>query len=96
MKRSNRTVRVTGPESRIERWYRINAKAIQGPDGLPLYTVTVIEDVTEVKRRSSRNGCWREPASRCDSNDYRTLDQVAGLVVPKFADWCDHHPRRRR
>ena len=78
-------VRVTGPESRIERWYRINAKAIEGPDGLPLYTVTVIEDVTEVKRAElAQRLLARTGELLASSNDYRrTLDQVRGARRPR-------------
>ncbi len=82
-------LRVTDPETHVERWYRTNAQAIEGPDG-PLYSVTVIEDVTDVKRAEfAQRLLARTGELLAASPDYRhTLDEVAHMVVPEFADWC--------
>lgn len=73
-----------------ERWMRTKARAIEGTDGEPLYSVTVIEDVTEVKRAEfSHRLLARSGELLPHSADYhRTLERVPQLVVPEFADWC--------
>lgn len=84
------TLRMTERSSGTERWLRAKARPITGPDGKVLYSVTVIEDVTDVKRAEfferllARTGELISP-----SIDYaRTLDEVARLLVPEFSEWC--------
>ena len=73
-----------------ERWTRTKAQAIKGPAGEVLYSVTAIEDVTEVKRAEfSHKLLARTGELLSHSGDYRaTLEQVPRLLVPEFADWC--------
>jgi PAS domain S-box-containing protein len=73
-----------------ERWQLTKAKPITGPDGKVLYSVTAIEDVTEVKRAEfAQRLLARAGNLLASSTDYRrTLSEIATLLVPEFADWC--------
>jgi PAS domain S-box-containing protein len=80
------TDRITG----VERWNLTKANPIEGADGKVLYSVTAIEDVTEVKRAEfAQRLLARTGELLAASTDYRrTLRDVAALAVPEFADWC--------
>ena len=82
-----------------ERWLITRAKPILGADGRALYSVTAIEDVTEVKRgESAQRLLARIGGFLSSSTDYRgMLRGLASLTVPAFADWCtvDMLGRRR-
>ncbi|MGH2951368.1 MAG: SpoIIE family protein phosphatase, partial [Solirubrobacterales bacterium] len=84
------TLRVTDRASHRERWYQTRARAIEGTDGGILYSVTAIEDVTDVKRAEfSQRLLARTGELLSHSIDYLgTLDEVARMLVPEFADWC--------
>ena len=73
-----------------ERWTRTKARAIEGPAGEALYSVTAIEDVTDVKRSEFANRLLARTGELVShSGDYRTtLELVPELLVPEFADWC--------
>ena len=73
-----------------ERWTRTKARAIEGTEGEILYSVTAIEDVTDVKRAEFANGLLARTGELVShSSDYRaTLERVPELLVPEFADWC--------
>jgi sigma-B regulation protein RsbU (phosphoserine phosphatase) len=83
-------VRATDVRTRREAWLRARWQPIEGPGGHPLYSVTVIEDVTDVKRAEFAQGLLARTGELLASSlDYwRTLDEVAHLAVPEFADWC--------
>jgi serine phosphatase RsbU (regulator of sigma subunit)/PAS domain-containing protein len=87
---SSLIVRVTDPRRRREGWFRVRSQPIEGPEGLALYSVTAIEDVTDVKRAEFAQALLaRTGELLASSTDYwRTLDEVAHLVVPELADWC--------
>ena len=80
------TDRVTGEE----RWTRTKARAIAGPDGRILYSVTAIEDVTDVKRAELSQRLLAKLGQLISaSDDYLDmLEQVPRLLVGEFADWC--------
>ncbi len=84
------TLRATERSSGRERWFRVKAQTIEGPRGDVLYSVTAIEDVTEVKRAEFMSSLLaRTGELLSDSVDYRrTLERVPELLVPDFADWC--------
>jgi PAS domain S-box-containing protein len=84
------TLRVTDRATGQERWVRTKARPIEGTSGEILYSVTAIEDVTEVKRAEfSQRLLARTGELIAHSDDYgRTLDEIASLLVPEFADWC--------
>jgi serine phosphatase RsbU (regulator of sigma subunit) len=69
---------------------RTKARVIEGTQGEALYSVTAIEDVTDVKRAEfSHRLLARSGELLSHSTDYRrTLERVPHLVVPEFADWC--------
>jgi PAS domain S-box-containing protein len=83
-------LRVTERDTRQERWYLTRVRPIEGPDGALMYSVTAIEDVTEVKRAEFSQRLFASTGELLsESTDYvGTLDRVAHLLVPEFADWC--------
>lgn len=83
-------LRVTDREGGPERWLITRAKPILGPDGRALYSVTAIEDVTEVKRGEfAQRLLARIGGFLASSTDYRgMLRGLASLTVPAFAEWC--------
>ncbi len=84
------TLRVTDRVGGRERWMRTKARVIEGTQGEALYSVTAIEDVTDVKRAEfSHRLLARSGELLSHSTNYRrTLERVPHLVVPEFADWC--------
>ncbi len=84
------TLRATDRATGRERWTRTKAQAIKGAAGEVLYSVSAIEDVTEVKRAEFSNKLLARTGELLShSSDYRaTLEQVPRLLVPDFADWC--------
>jgi PAS domain S-box-containing protein len=86
------TDRVTGEE----RWTRTKARAIAGPDGRILYSVTAIEDVTDVKRAELSQRLLAQFGQLISaSDDYLDmLAQIPRLLVGEFADWCSVNVHR--
>jgi PAS domain S-box-containing protein len=84
------TLRITDRATGRERWMRTKARAIKGTSGEVLYSVTAIEDVTDVKRAEHTHRLLdRTGELLSDVVDYRrTLERVPQLLVPQFADWC--------
>ena len=84
------TVRAVDRETGAERWTRTKSRAIEGPDGEVLYTVTAIEDVTDVKRAelSQRLLARAGEIVEHSSSHERMLKAASRLLVPEFADWC--------
>lgn len=69
---------------------RLNAAPIHERDGTIQTAVVVFEDITE-QRRNERALEFLIEASEilAKSLDYETtLESVAGLIVPRLADWC--------
>lgn len=83
-------MRVVDRRSGLERWMRTKSRAIENAQGEPLYSLTAIEDVTDVKRAEfAQRVLARTGELVAHSGDpSRMLDQVPRLVVPEFADWC--------
>jgi len=83
-------LRTTSRVDGTERWVITRAKPILGPDGKALYSVTAIEDVTEVKRAEfAQRLLARVGELLASSTDYqRMLHGLASLMAPEFADWC--------
>ena len=83
-------VRAVDLETGTERWTRAKSKAIEGPDGEVLFTVTAIEDVTDVKRAElSQRLLARAGELTVNAGSHREMLGVASkLLVPEFADWC--------
>ena len=83
-------LRVAGRDGESERWLITRAKPILGSGGRALYSVTAIEDVTDVKRAEHAQRLLARVgdvvASMTDSQGM--LREVAALMVPEFADCC--------
>jgi serine phosphatase RsbU (regulator of sigma subunit) len=79
-------IRATGDE----RWLLHKATPVFDPDGSVSLIVSVIEDLTEVKRAELAQRVLAEAGQELSSSlDYeRTLQRVAELAVPRLADWC--------
>jgi len=79
-------VKATGEE----RWLLNKTTAIRGADGRVTGVVNVIEDVTQAKRAELAQRLLAEASDALASSlDYEsTLQQIAEVAVPSFADWC--------
>jgi PAS domain S-box-containing protein len=77
-------------DSGEERWTMLKAAAVRDPGGSIEAAVTIIEDITAVKRSSLRMEFLAQVGKILASSlDYQqTLRNVAGLAVPQIADWC--------
>ncbi len=73
-----------------EKWVLLKSTAVRGPDGSIDAAVTIIEDVTATQRATLRLELLaRAGQVLASSLDYQqTLQNVAGLAVPRLADWC--------
>jgi PAS domain S-box-containing protein len=82
-------VRAIDRQSGEERWRVVKATAVPGVGGSRL-AVNIIEDVTETKRAEIAQRLLSEAGQALASSlDYEsTLQQVAEMAVPEFADWC--------
>jgi GAF domain-containing protein len=79
-------IRATGDE----RWLLHKATPLFDADGTLSLIVSVVEDLTEVKRAELAQRLLAEAGQELSSSlDYeQTLQQVAQLTVPRLADWC--------
>ena len=73
-----------------ERWSVVKATPILGGDGSVLMAINVFEDITEHKESELRARFLADAATVLASSlDYETtLQQVADLAIPAFADGC--------
>jgi PAS domain S-box-containing protein len=74
----------------VELWALLKAAALRDAEGSIEAAVTIIEDVTASKRAALRMEFLAQAGQVLASSlDYQqTLRNVAGLVVPRIADWC--------
>jgi PAS domain-containing protein len=79
-------VKATGEE----RWLLNKTTTIRGADGEVTGVVNVIEDVTQAKRAELAQRLLAEASDALASSlDYEsTLQRIAEVAVPGFADWC--------
>jgi serine phosphatase RsbU (regulator of sigma subunit)/PAS domain-containing protein len=79
-------IRATGEE----RWLLHKATPVHNEDGSLALIVSVVEDLTEVKRAELAQRLLAEAGRALSSSlDYeQTLQHVAQLAVPELADWC--------
>lgn len=73
-----------------ERYSRVAARAVRGPDGEVQYVVNTFHDITDLKRNEASLAFVVDAASTlATSLDYtETLQRVSQLAVPSMADWC--------
>ena len=83
-------VRAVNRRTGEERWQMVKATAVGGDGEGPRLAVNIMEDVTETKRAELRQRLLAEAGRILASSlDYeQTLQQVAEMAVPRFADWC--------
>ena len=91
------TLRVIERETGARALDRTKARAIEGPTGEVLYSVTVIEDVTDVKRAEFAHRLLARTGELLSHSHRLPRDARAGpeLLVPEFADWCAVEIARR-
>lgn len=83
-------IRFRSRTAREDRWAIVKSTAVRDRDGGVVRAVNVVEDITEQKRAEIAQRFLAE-ASRLlgASLDYATtLNSVAEVAVPSFADWC--------
>lgn len=74
-----------------EQWALLKTAAVRAADGSIEAAVTIIENVTETRRKTLRLEFLAQTTDHvlASSLDYQeTLRNVAGLAVPQMADWC--------
>lgn len=83
-------VRAVNRDTGAEHWRLTKATAIRDEGSRVRNVINIIEDVTEVKRAELHQRLLSEAsavlASSLDLGE--TLQQVAEMAVPGFADWC--------
>lgn len=89
-------VRAISRESGEEFWLRARSRTVPGPGSEPLWAVTALEDVSDLKRAELEHGLLgRTGELLASSIDYReTLARIAKLAIPELADWCSVHVPR--
>ncbi len=72
------------------RWTRVQATPVAGEDGTPRLAINVIEDLTDVMRAERGQRLLAEAGRRLGEtlDPAGTLEAVASLTVPDFADRC--------
>jgi PAS domain S-box-containing protein len=83
-------IRVVDPRTGDERWSLLKSTPLYDAQGTMDSAVTIIEDVTQVKRSELQTSFLsRASEILASSLDYQeTLRNVAWLAVPEIADWC--------
>ena len=73
-----------------ERWSLVQAIPILGDGGEVSLVINTFQDVTDLKRTERRLRLLADAGATLGrSSDYQqTLQELADLVVPEFADWC--------
>jgi PAS domain S-box-containing protein len=73
-----------------DHWSIVRSSPVLGEDGKVQFAVNIFHDVTDRKRSEERFRFLAEASEVLASSlDYQsTLQRVAGLAVPRFADWC--------
>jgi serine phosphatase RsbU (regulator of sigma subunit)/PAS domain-containing protein len=76
-----------------EAWAEVRFEPIRTTEGELLFGVTTVHDVTSIKRAEFAMTVLSETAGLLDSTrDLRlTLEAIAALAVPQFADFCSVH-----
>jgi GAF domain-containing protein len=86
-------VRVLDGETGHESWSLAKASPIRNEAGKVAFVVSIVEDITEVKRAELAQRFLATASKLVSSSlDNETvLDKVAWSVVPEVADWCIVH-----
>lgn len=83
-------VRAISREDERELWLRAKSKVVEGMDGEPLFAVTALEDVTEIKvAEFEQTLLARLGELHGSALDHKEMVQrLTELVIPQLADWC--------
>jgi PAS domain S-box-containing protein len=83
-------VRAISREEGHELWLRAKSRVVEGIDGEPLYSVTALDDVTELKETEFQQSVLVRLAELFSSAlDYDEMAQrMAEMLIPQLADWC--------
>ncbi len=86
-------VRMVNSESGKETWVRIRSRAVPGSDGMPIYAVSVFEDVTDIKLAEFAQSVLAKTGELlATSTDFEAmLQQLVALLIPQLADCCSVH-----
>jgi GAF domain-containing protein len=89
-------VRAISREHGGEMWLRAKSRVVEGVEGDPLYAVTALEDVTEMKEAEFEQTLLARMGELLGSAlDYEEMAQrMADLVIPHLADWCTIYAAR--
>ena len=83
-------VRAISREDERELWLRAKSRVVEGMDGEPLFAVTALEDVTEIKvAEFEQTLLARLGELHGSALDHEEMVQrLAEVVIPQLADWC--------
>ncbi len=97
------TIRTINRRTGREYWRTVRTRGVFDDDGTLTMTVTMIEDVTQMRRAVLTQRLLADAGEVLSSSrDYdQTLTALAALAVPELADWCsivmpDEHGRVRQ
>ncbi len=73
-----------------EKWSRVRASPVRDERGEVVFAINIVRDITEEHREEREARLMARVGDVLGSSlDYElTLERVAKLVVPEFADWC--------
>jgi GAF domain-containing protein len=90
------TMRAISRGSGKEIWLRSRSRGVDGPDEQPLYAVTALEDITDIKQREFEQTLLARLGDLGDAA--LQYDEVGGalaeLLIPQLADWCSVYMTR--
>jgi PAS domain-containing protein len=89
-------IRAISRDDGRELWLRAKAGVVEGMDSTPLYAVTALEDVTEIKEAEFEQTLMARMGQLLDSalNFEEMGQRLAELLIPQLADRCSVHSRR--
>jgi GAF domain-containing protein len=78
-----------------ELWMRAKSRVVPGLDEEPLYAVTALEDLTEIKKEEFEQTLLARMGELLASADYQeVVERLTELVIPQLADWCSVYTPR--
>lgn len=86
-------IRMAGQAGEQERWTIVRARAVPDVAGSPQFAVSAFQEITALHEREAEQRFLAE-ASRILTTSLdvaTTLENVAKLATPEFADWCAVH-----
>jgi GAF domain-containing protein len=89
-------IRAISREHGREMWLRVKSRVVERVDGEPLYAVTALEDVSEMKESEFEQTLLARLGELFDSalNYEEMAQRMADLLIPQLADWCTIYAAR--